>query len=325
MGKHTRTHGTSKYHQPGDSPFRVELPKNASSSAKELYAEVVNKLDQMAQVHGLAIDMLTIAEQVLRSDDLLARPKVKERLLPFFALGALKVNEEPTWHAMIKVIERTRAGLEKDRRVKFSRLTPEENEVKPGTWAFGQVKPWSTKELNATGRLLSAKKKEPRDKWADLVAKPDYEEGASTEEKADYLVYLKKRLADATNQYEAALKADADLAAKKVQHVGDPDIYLGIVKLDMFTFCQRIANKEHELVARSLVHEGTHRHAGTEDHAYMKPDGSGPKPDTPEGHRIKSDYTEKVLKPEDWLGNADSFAFFAYWLWKDKQTGLNFG
>ncbi len=314
MGKHFAAHGVSKYADTPYPDFRIELPKGASESAAKLHGDVLKQLDQMQVVHKLAIDMLTVADWVLRSDELLGRPKVQDRLLACFAMKGLATDDKTSWNPMIRVFERTRAGVEKDRRVKFSRLTAESAESAPGGKAYGAVQPSNVGQLQARGYLMADEKKKA---VAYNQAKLDGLE-FDKDDSAEFIKNSTKRWQDALDEanleYKKALMRDEKFKANFTPG-GAPDVFMGGIKLDMFTFVQRIKGGQHELVARSLIHEGTHRHAATEDHAYMKPDGSGPKTEI-------SDYTEKPITAANWLENADSYAHLAYWLWKHKkETG----
>jgi hypothetical protein len=317
MGKHFAAHGVSKYANTPYADFRVELPKDASVSAKALHGEVLKKLDQMQVVQKLAIDMLTVIDSVLRSDELLGRPKVKERLLACFAIKGLSLDDKPTWDPMISVFVRTRSGLERDRRVKFSRLTSEADESGLGGKKYGAVQPSNVEQLKKRGYLMADEKKK-------AVAYNQGKLDGLEFDEDDSEAFIKKttdRWKDALDQanleYKQALVRDEKFKATFTPG-GAPDVFMGGIKLDMFTFIQRISGGEHELVARSMIHEGTHRHAATEDHAYMKPDGSGPKTEI-------SDYTEKPITAANWLENADSYAHLAYWLWKEKKESGGFG
>jgi hypothetical protein len=323
MGKHTNQHGVSKYQSTKSELYRIEFPKDASERAKQLHAEVNDKLDEMEKVHKLAIEMLTLAEQVLRSDELLKRPKVIDRLKACFARDSL-VGSAPAWDPMIKVVGLTRSGLQKDRRVKFTRLTGEQDE-ETGNFAYGAVKPHKIDTLQGRKRLQSIATKGDVEGWQRRLADARSDLKKATEDETDdvgdieeNVAFLEKKVVAVSKKHAETMETDAPWLEKYQQHTKHADIFLSTIKLDMFTFTQRIGRGEHDLVARSLVHEATHRHAGTEDHSYMRPDGSAPK-------KTVSDYTEKPITPEDWLENADSYAYFAYGLILAKRFGENFG
>lgn len=317
MGKHFAAHGVSKYADTPYPDYRVELPKDASARAKELHGEVLKKLDQMQVVHKLAADMLEVADWVLRSDELLGRPKVKERLLACFAITSLTTGDKPVWDPMMNVFDRTRTGLAKDRRVKFSRLTAESDENGEGGKKYGAVQPSNVGQLKTRGYLMADEKKKAVAYNQRTLDGLEFDKEDSKEYIEKSTKHWQDALDKANLEYKQALVRDEKFRATFTQGAA-PDVFMGGIKLDMFTFIQRISGGEHGLVARSLIHEGTHRHAATEDHAYMKPDGSGPK-------NVISDYTEKAITAANWLENADSYAHLAYWLWKEKKESGGFG
>lgn len=318
MGKHMQTHGVRKYAVTQYEDYRVQLfndAKTASEEDRRLVDEVEWHLSDMAKVHDLALTMLSGMQQVLMSDELLAKHRIKLRLKILFGIESLKADSME-WNTMATVVARTRTGLEGDRRVKFARITAPLQQKPGGEVAYGAVQPRSVKELQKVGYLLTEKTEAIVRKNQKAIGNLEFDATDTKAEKQKAYGHWRKVLADSKRDRDAALWRDEKFAEKAVKNPLQADVYMGGIKLDMFTFVQRMQGGEQALVARTLVHEATHRFAGTEDHAYMKPDGSGPKPDTP-GGRVNSDYTEKPIQPVDWLGNADSYAHFAYWVWKE--------
>lgn len=320
MGKHTDEHGVSKYRQAG--PYRVHLPVGASARAKELYDQVVARLDQMKAIQVDALEMLTVADAVLNSAELLKRSRVRERLELLFMMPEGKLDEAAL-QTMREVLVRTRAGLERDGQVKFKRLTAEEDEAATTTragWAYGATSMYRTKEAEARGYLMSDKRGFQIRSTEATIRDAEFadEEDPKAAEEAFMKVWGAK-LEALKKQHERDLERDKKWKTGKFEeHTKHETLYAGRLKLDMFTFVHRMNAGEHALVSRTLVHEATHRYAGTFDHTYIAGDGSVRK-------SVTSGETHETITQEHLLENADSYAFFAYAMWAAKRDNNNFG
>jgi hypothetical protein len=317
MGQHFKAHGVSKYRPVGnDGLYRVQLPHNASSEERQLHDRVVKLLDHMGAVQKDALDMLLVAETVLGSEDLVRRPVVQKYLGTLFALPDAKPTAKEITTILANVV-RTRTGLEKDGQVKFKRLTEaskEANTVTHEGWSYGATSELHQQDYrarsygNSTARLKAVKTQR------EMINDPVFDDDDDEEFREKSLNKMKTKLAELERQYELDARSDAKLAQGKLVAHQRPheEVYFGRIKLDMFTFAQRIEGGEQVLVSRTLVHEATHRHAGTDDHAYCKPESDGFKFDL-------------KLTTEQCVENADSYAHFCWRMWEAKKSVNNFG
>jgi hypothetical protein len=322
MGKHVLNHKVHKYDRPFGELYRIQKYNDSatvSDEDKQLIKDVESQLDSMKNVHSTAVEMLAAAQQAI-GPEMIQLPAVRKRLAQCFGLDDSKPIPQEPLLAIATALVRTITGLTNDKRVKFARITESGEQKEGGAVAYGAVKGRSEKELKEAGYLLRENKKKILEKNQSTFENLEFDKEDSEEfiqkNKRKWL----KNISESKKEYANAIRNDMRLKGKVVQNPFHPDLYMGGIKLDMFTFVRRMQGGEQGLVARTLVHEATHRYAGTEDHAYMRPDGTGPKPDPGGDQRLNSDFTEKPIQPEDWLGNADSYAFFAFGVWNDAKV-----
>lgn len=304
MGKHSVEHGRSKYVAAGTTgDYRVQESAKPGEGEKELADKVRAAIGEMDRVQQAAGDMLKVGFLVLNSPTWCIRPAVAERIETLFHIDAGKPGEEQRTK-MLAVLAATRTGLANDQRVKFKRLTApgdEKNADRTG-WAYGATSVLKQSDFDERKYVVPARANQIasyKEGFAEVKSDPDYsgDRAAIGKEHAKLGKMIQKQVALERRGEKAMATGDG---AKFVRHVRDGATqYAGMIKLDMFTFVTRVANGEHLLVARTLVHEATHRYAATEDHAYCRPDGNGFKGDTPPS-------TEQCLE------NADSYAYFCF-------------
>lgn len=84
------------------------------------------------------------------------------------------------------------------------------------------------------------------------------------------------------------------------------------IKLDGRYFLDNATGKGRAILMKTLIHEATHRFAGTEDHRYLTADGLAFQ---------DGDNTAQPIDTNSCLENADSYAWFAYWMALFKSAG----
>lgn len=304
MGKHTVEHGRSKYVAVGTTgEYRVQHSAKPGEGEAELAEKVRAAIGQMDGIQRAAADMLKVGFLVLNSPTWIIRPAVVERIKALFLIGDGKPGEDQL-KKMLAVLSVTRTGLANDQRVKFKRLTSAENEKNADRtgWTYGATSVLTQSDFDDRKYVVPGRANQIatyKEGFAEVKADPDYsgDRKAIAKEHAKLGKMIQKVEALERRGEKALATGDG---AKFVRHAKDGETqYAGMLKLDMFTFVTRVANGEQMLVARTLVHEATHRYAATEDHAYCTPDGSG----------FKNGATPT---PAECLENADSYAFFCF-------------
>jgi len=98
-----------------------------------------------------------------------------------------------------------------------------------------------------------------------------------------------------------------------VKHTGSKGTkHYSNIKLDGRYFLDNSTGSKRAVLMKTLIHEATHRFAGTEDHRYLAADG------------LSFQDGDETANPTDTgscLENADSCAWFAYWMAHFKRAG----
>jgi hypothetical protein len=109
--------------------------------------------------------------------------------------------------------------------------------------------------------------------------------------------------------YDAASTARPHL----VQHTTSKGTkFFSNIKIDGRYFIDNSTGSRRAILMKTLIHEATHRFAGTEDHRYLAADGMSFQ---------DGDATTQPIDTNACLENADSYAWFAYWMEKFKRAG----